>query len=139
MLKVYLGGYMPTGDRSDWRECFTAKLRTRFEACGSRGLFNVHDYLELLEPHANIEHYAMRDLRLLRQADVMVAYITPEVNKGVGVSWEMGWCFARGIPVIMVTERRGEVDYASWGLNEQFASCIVPSLDAAAQVLFQMR
>ena len=72
--------------------------------------------IEWLEPlstgpkGAKPRWYLLRDLALLRQADLLFAYITDHSPVNSGTSAEMGYAYALGIPILFVRESQ-EIRY----------------------------
>ena len=87
-MKVYLAGNFHT----DWR----SRIKKHFTD------------IEWLEPlgtgpdPGRPKWYLLRDLTLLKQADLVFVYITDHSPVNSGTSAEMGYAYASGIPILFV-------------------------------------
>ncbi|MDP3064550.1 MAG: nucleoside 2-deoxyribosyltransferase [Chloroflexota bacterium] len=91
-MKVYLAGHM----HSDWRNQV-------IDACAE----GVEFLIPLPTPDraengaGDPSLYMVRDLALLRQADLVFALLD-DIARGIGVAAEIGYAYGRGVPIIVV-------------------------------------
>lgn len=101
-MSVYLAGPLFTAAERE----FNARLAARLEAAGYAVFLPQRD-----APAATGEGYASRvfraDVEALKEATVVVA-VCDGAQVDDGTAWEVGYAFARGIPVVgLRTDSRG--------------------------------
>jgi nucleoside 2-deoxyribosyltransferase len=133
-MRIYLAG----GMKSDWR-----KDLMRLVSSGSGAMWNPDHGIHWLDPrkHKQLDYRAFvdLDLRMIDNADVVVAHIDPENPSGLGTSAEIGYAKAMNKTVIYVPSYQGRKGSRGRKYGETFligcADIISNTLEDAASVI----
>lgn len=95
-MKIFLSG----GTHGDWQQ------KVKDEFCG----------IEFFDPRlvrgTTMAEIATEEVQWLNRTDILFFYFEESNPSGLGSAFEVGYCAARGIPVIFVDEK--ETSHSEW-------------------------
>ena len=101
MLGVYLAGHL----HNDWRSEIIRKVENKMEHLSLSQVKKIHWLIPMRSiaiisgpPGSDRRYYVPNDIQMINRADV-IAYKLEKDHGNIGSAWEVGYAYAKNIPV----------------------------------------